>query len=390
MRIKGLKITNFRALKDVEVQFAEGANVIVGPNAVGKTTVLEAIRLAKALLAARTGNEAVQALLGLGAAVQHNTQQLIPESIATDVNQPVLIRCIYSFTPDETLSIEAALPQIVTEMVQARLGANLNPANLTAFFSSPAGKQALAETEKEVGKRFEQLKTHGDGCRLSLSFDFRSGRMDTDDPVGAAFIGFLDRSLPPTFTKFSYFPADRALPRGEQPVQLGFQDASQQLESHSSQPQLKYARLKNTIFSTIVQGQAAANSLSEDFKTIFDGLLKGKEILGSGVNNYGQLTTRVRDIESGRVFDIDGMSSGEKGLLLTFLLISRTVAKDGIILLDEPELHLNPAVCRNILSFLIQEYTKKKNIQAIVCSHSPEILAGAFGQELWIVSRCVV
>ena len=39
------------------------------------------------------------------------------------------------------------------------------------------------------------------------------------------------------------------------------------------------------------------------------------------------------------------MSNGEKGLILKFLLIERTVAVDGVTLLDEPELHLNPAVC---------------------------------------------
>ncbi|HSZ11076.1 MAG TPA: AAA family ATPase, partial [Rhizomicrobium sp.] len=369
------------AIKDVEVEFTDGVNVIVGPNAIGKTTILEAIRLAKALLAPRTANEATQALLGIGAVSQHNHQQFIPEALATTTDQPVKIRCTYALTAEEIASIEAGLPQIVTSMVQARLGGNLNAANLTAFFSSPAGKQALGQAEAEIKPRLERLKADGSTCRLNLSIDFKTGRLDSDDPVSASLITFLDQRLSPTLTKFSYFPADRALPRGEQPVQIGFQDAIQQLESHNSQPQLKYARLKNTIFSTIIQGADAAQSLTNDFKVIFSGLLRGKEMLRSGVNMYGQLTTLVKDVDSGREFDIDAMSSGEKGLILTFLLIARTVANDGIILLDEPELHLNPAICKNILSFLIEEYVGKKRIQAIICSHSPEILAGAFGRE---------
>jgi predicted ATPase len=380
MRLKSLKISNFRALKDVEVEFAAGVNVIVGPNAIGKTTILEAIRLAKALVAARTGNEAVQALVGIGAVPQHNPQQLIPTAIATDVNQPVSIRSNYILTAEEISDIEAGKLQITTNLVQSRLGGNLNPAGLTAYFSSPAGKQAISQAEIEMKPQLDALK-NGGGCRVNLSIDFKTGRLDSDDPIGAALIAYLDQRLPPTLTKFSYFPADRALPRGEQPVQLGFQDAAQQLESHSSQPQLKYSRLKNTIFSTIVEGQTSAQSLADDFKVIFSGLLKGKEMVASGVNQFGQLTTTIRDTESGRTFDIDAMSSGEKGVILTFLLISRSVSKDGIILLDEPELHLNPAVCKNILAFLIQHYVKKKGIQAIICSHSPEILAGAFGQE---------
>lgn len=47
-------------------------------------------------------------------------------------------------------------------------------------------------------------------------------------------------------------------------------------------------------------------------------------------------------------------------------------------MLDEPELHLNPAVCRDLLQFLADEFAEKHNIQAIICSHSAEILAGAF------------
>ena len=33
-----------------------------------------------------------------------------------------------------------------------------------------------------------------------------------------------------------------------------------------------------------------------------------------GVNEYGLLSIKVQDTETGRSFDLDGMSSGEKGL----------------------------------------------------------------------------
>jgi predicted ATP-dependent endonuclease of OLD family len=47
-------------------------------------------------------------------------------------------------------------------------------------------------------------------------------------------------------------------------------------------------------------------------------------------------------------------------------------------MIDEPELHLNPAVCKTILPFLIEEYLIPNDIQAIICSHSPDILGSAF------------
>ena len=54
MYLKMLEVKNFRALEDIRVEFNPRVNVIVGPNAIGKTTILEAIRLVKVLLAPRT------------------------------------------------------------------------------------------------------------------------------------------------------------------------------------------------------------------------------------------------------------------------------------------------------------------------------------------------
>lgn len=57
------------------------------------------------------------------------------------------------------------------------------------------------------------------------------------------------------------------------------------------------------------------------------------------------------------------------------------MASGGIALFDEPELHLNPAVSRDVLPFILNNYSKPRNIQFIMCSHSPEILSGAFSNE---------
>lgn len=72
------------------------------------------------------------------------------------------------------------------------------------------------------------------------------------------------------------------------------------------------------------------------------------------------------------------MSSGEKGLILTFLLIRRSLGQGGIVLIDEPELHLNPAVCKKIIPFLNEQILAAQDLQAIICTHSAEILGSSF------------
>jgi recombinational DNA repair ATPase RecF len=46
MKLKHIAIKNFRALEDIEFDLDSRVGVVVGPNAIGKTTLLEAIRLA--------------------------------------------------------------------------------------------------------------------------------------------------------------------------------------------------------------------------------------------------------------------------------------------------------------------------------------------------------
>jgi predicted ATPase len=381
MRLTQLIIRNFRGLEDIEVAFDNRVNVIVGPNAVGKTTMLEAIRLTKALLAPRSQSEAAQTLQALRIAVPHYPQRIFPAAVARDVGKVIEIRCRYELSEAELSRLDAGVPQIANGLVLASLGRAFgNSADSIPFLSSLQGAQMLSDAESQLRQALGDLRSKKRTCDLNVTID-PSGRFGGADPVSPAMLSFLDGILPPSLTIFGYFPADRALPFGEPPLQLGIADAAQQIESYVSQPQLKYQRLKNTIFSAVITVPSERDSLSRDFQDIFDGVLRGRRFQSVGVNEYGLLSIKVQDTETGRSFDLDGMSSGEKGLVLTFLLIGRSIADGGLILLDEPELHLNPAVCRNLVHFLVDKYIVPKDMQAVVCSHSPEILAGAFDRE---------
>ena len=110
----------------------------------------------------------------------------------------------------------------------------------------------------------------------------------------------------------------------------------------------------------------------------FSGLLRGRRIKSININELGLLSVMTEEITTGRPIELDSLSSGEKNIALTFLLVARSVARGGIVLFDEPELHLNPAVSRDLLPFMMDEYSKPHDIQFIVCTHSPEVLSGAF------------
>ena len=382
MHISNIVIKNFRALEDIHCDFGEHINVIVGPNAVGKTTILQALRLAKALLAPRSTNEAHQTLISLGAVSPHFPQRVFLQALTRDFTKPIEIRSTYSLTQNETNFIINGKSQIIASAVRARMGQSFtDPTALLQFLGSSAGVIATEQTTKDVEQFIDKIKKNSNTLLIGLSTNPATGQISAIDPLAGLFLRYLDEVLPPYLSIFSYFTADRALPFGETPVQLGAADAQQQIESHNSQPQLKYARLKNMIFNRVVMGTEEQKSILKEFERIFNGILRGRRLEKLGLNELGLLSVMTEEIDTKRKVEIDNLSSGEKNLILTCLLIATSISEGGIVLFDEPELHLNPSVCKEILPFMLENYGIPRSIQFIICTHSPEILSGAFSNE---------
>ena len=383
MKLTTLVVRNFRVLEDISVTFDPIANVIVGPNAIGKTTILEALRLAKGTLAPRTPDETTHVFTSLQAISPHVPNRFNYAVLARDVKRPLNIAASFDLNADELSKLDGLAPDLATAIVRASLAASGGAQGqlaLVQFLSSVHGAQALQAANKQVESLLGPVKASR-RILLDLHIDPIAGTVSGTHQFDQLVFSALESKLPPSQTLFSYFPADRAMPPGETPIQIGGQDAAMQLQSHNSQPQMKYSRLKSTIVNSTFES-AVREKLIADFKKLFSRVLKDRELLDTHiVNDFGLISIQVKDLATGRTFDIDQMSSGEKGLILTFLIISSAAAPGGVILIDEPELHLNPAVCKLLLPFLIDECLTPKGIQAVICSHSPEILGAAFERQ---------
>jgi AAA15 family ATPase/GTPase len=105
MKIIRMNINNFRGLENITFEPDKDVNVIVGPNAIGKTTILEAIRLLKALLAPRYFQESQQTLTALGVLAQNHqffgSQQIDYGALARDIEQDMRITLDVSISADE-------------------------------------------------------------------------------------------------------------------------------------------------------------------------------------------------------------------------------------------------------------------------------------------------
>lgn len=381
MRLSQLRIENFRGLSLVEFKFDQAANVIVGPNAIGKTTVLEAVRLVKAVLMPRYHQEAQQVLTSLGAMPANPQLSRYADlgSLARDSASLIRIQMSLDLSEREVSELASSREQIAMELLRGQLARTDDQGELamTHFLSSSEGRKKLEATQGVVDKALNAIVAPH-ALRIDLDIDPSSGRFGAKEPLGPALITILERRCSPHQALFSYFPADRALPTGEANIQIGSGEATHQIQSHLGQAASKYQRLKQTVINNLLLAEVDQTSLKEDFSMILGELLPGKELAGLSLTPVGTLKVAIRESSTGKLFDIDSMSSGEKGLILTLILLRRCLAHGGIALIDEPELHLNPAVCRSIVPFLCDSVIRESDAQLLICTHSSEILGAAF------------
>ncbi len=95
-----------------------------------------------------------------------------------------------------------------------------------------------------------------------------------------------------------------------------------------------------------------------------------KELVG-----FGPKGLIVRgSTESGGQYEhpIGALSSGEKQMLLLIGFLSSTLRPGGIVVIDEPDLHIHTVMVQQLLG-AIETIVKERRGQVIVASHSPEV-----------------
>lgn len=117
---------------------------------------------------------------------------------------------------------------------------------------------------------------------------------------------------------------------------------------------------------------------------------------GTPVDGFGKITAAFKsatgkqieepeiDVESGAAIrvmtrseikhDLDGLSSGEQEALALMYFIRRVDTRGGVLLIDEPEQHLHPALQASFFEIAL---TMADRAQLVVVTHSPKLLAMA-------------
>ncbi len=323
MKVKSLTLRSFRGIDDLTLDFASNVTVLIGNNGVGKSSILDALAI--------SFTQFVEKLSEVGMEISQKFQYSDIINSFTQSTLQMSVDCLGEqtwiatrdrFTDESTFS--AAEGSIPPEEVASSFLRNLlnnHRANLPLIVYYPVSRGVTS-------------------ISLESSLNF------LEEQAGSAQTLAYDHSLPAGQSSFSdFFQWFKIREDLENEVRL---------EEDSSYRDHQLKAVRDAIYS---------------FSPGFSNLRVRRSPLRMIVEKFGELV-------------VNQLSDGEKGLLAMVGDLARRLAianpglldplqGEGVVLIDEIELHLHPEWQRRIIPSLTQTFP---NCQFIITTHSPQIL----------------
>ena len=341
MNIKKLTLYNYRGAPDLELNLHPRLNIFYGVNGSGKSTILDAsaIMLSWAVNRIRTAKATARPILVDDISNGQSVSIIKLACICTDENQTInwkLVKPRPGHSSGNERSFFSELNKF-TEKLRDRIAVSNEKINIPIFAYYPINRAVLdIPLEIKEKHRFNLLTAYDNaltsGADFQTFFEWFREREDLENENRK----YIDQANKPD----------------------GFQFPDPQLE-------------------------AVRNSL-EQFMPEFKNLTVRRET-----------TLRMEVEKNGKILSVNQLSDGEKclmamvGDLARRMAIANPVRKnpldgEGIILIDEIDLHLHPKWQRMIVTKLLDLFP---NCQFIVSTHSPHILTHFKSESIYMLQQ---
>ena len=384
MRIEHLEIENFRAIESVSIATPSTMIVIAGPNGCGKSCVLDGIRFIKSAYGGYGPNEWDQWL----GEFQINREQDPWEmrKVLRDKTKSSRIAITLTLHPAERLHLQEHAHELVEEIALNQLAPGISYRNWRQRIRILGQREQafLQQVDDLTQQLVESLKT-----AIKNNQHMGSVTIDQNGNVG------IERNLvlesiwriyePQRVGLVDYHGSHRHYAReqvGGVNLSLKTQE-EQQKQSTLYNYAKKYANIKTQMATEFVLqtlrekgGEDRREPLSDTLKELFRRFFPGKEFEGVKTNDKGELEFAVT-VADGKKHDINDLSSGEKEILFGYLRLRNSAQRQSIILLDEPELHLNPKLIQGLPQFYQKHIGEALDNQIWAVTHSDAFLREA-------------
>lgn len=391
MRLAELEITNFKALTYFGLSDIGDAVVLAGPNGCGKSCVLDAIRLLKSAYAGYNPNEWHNWMGEFQINFQQRPQDLV--QLLQDPEKDLRISGKFMFEESEldyirdnalTLLTDAAWREVIPELATWR---SLMTTSFAAQFRAHS-PEVERRAEAGLTELLDELALDGHSATVTINSK-GVGKTDPSRVLELAFASYDPKSI----GVMEFFSANRQYNRetggGVSLDVTGVEE--QRRQSALYNPQGKYAGLKSEMASALVRQLLAEEagtetqakdeaSLIRSLQELFATFFPGKTFLGPRPTADGRIEFPVQ-LQDGSTHDLDDLSSGEKEVLYGYLRLRNSAPANSVILLDEPELHLNPRLIRGLARFYYNNLVAGPRNQLWLISHSDTLLREAVNLE---------
>lgn len=386
MQIENLFVENFRAISRVELSNLTDMIVIAGPNGCGKSCILDAIRLLKSVYGGYQENEWQQWLGEFQINLQRDRNQMA--TLLRDSSRSSVIEAGIRLADSERQFLQKNAISLLEDLAW-----NTVLRGQRRLYRS---QTALAAELRAYKPQVDQIvNTHRPQMEQELTRRLHVGKLAIA-PNGVATIQ-QNTLLEVVFSSFDpqsigvidYHGSNRNYAREELAgINLSLDQEEERFRTTTLYNYAnKYANIKSEMAADFIRAslrekasgdvavdgqEPLANTLQELFKTFFP----GKEFLGPVPTSDGSLNFPVR-VHGGATHDINDLSSGEKEVLFGYLRLRNSAPKHSVVLLDEPELHLNPALVRGLPQFYYRHLGVDLGNQIWLVTHSDAFLREA-------------
>ena len=338
MFLRKVKVSNFKGIKDVEIDFGERKwTLLVGDNGSGKTSLLQAIALTVGLA---TGN--VRSV----ADFSRRWEGFYPQRLSSKAYVEVEIKR----NKEEVKALKEVWELFHKQHPDLRDTPDFESDSVVLFWNK------LLNKPRTRGRRGKRFALSGRSYVRQL---WKTDKIVSYEKAIAYFSKLGDvfwfdqrRSFKNWYGVFPVMTIDLEKEEEKYPSwEKGVQQARELLQHWWSH----YLSDKDNALLTTLQ---------ERFQSIFGGKFLGPEEQRDERSWYFIIE------KNGLRYDIGEMSSGEEAIFLILLQALRLRMEKSIILIDEPELHLNPREQKWLIRNLPKIFP---DCQFILTTHSPYI-----------------